>query len=112
VPATQIAFEPVWETFFLRQERPLVCGVLDASMLVRHASFGAVARSELRAADRLLPEMRVDISVADAEYTLTTVASPGVAASGSTATNFTKASQTAEGDGLLVTDVAELVADR
>jgi hypothetical protein len=112
VPTTQVAFEPVWETFFLRQERPSVRGVLDPSMLVLHASFGAVARSELRATDRLLPAVKVDISVADAEYTLTTVASPGAAASGSKATTFTKASQAAEGDGLLVTDVAELVADR
>jgi hypothetical protein len=112
VPTTQVAFEPVWETFFLRQERPSVRGVLDPSMLVLHASFGAVARSELRATDRLLPAVKVDISVADAEYTLTTVSSPGAPVSGTVATTFTKASQAAEGDGLLVTDVAELVADR
>ena len=110
VAATQIVFEPEWETAFLRQARPSVRGLLDPALLVTLAGFGAVARSELRAAEKLLPAVPIVVSVAEPSYTLTTTGSPDVQAAGAVTTTFTKASQEAEGSRMLVTDLAEVTA--
>ena len=112
VPTTQIAFEPEWETVFLGEPRPSERLVLDATMLVAHAAFGAVARSELRTTERLVPEVAVKVSVAEPAFTVTTVAAPGVAIDGAPAATFTQATQHAAAAGrrVLVTDLAEILA--
>jgi hypothetical protein len=113
-PATQIVFEPEWETAFLRQERPSVVGVLDPSMLVLQATLGAVGRSELRAMDRILPAADLAISVVDAAWTVADLATAGTGSATAVASvaTFTEAAQSAAHDGALVTELAELVAER
>ena len=112
VPDTQIAFEPEWETVFLRQERPRLRGTVDAAMLVAHAAFGAVARSELRAEARLAPPTSPKVSVGDSTWTVTTVGAPATAMAGAPAATFTQAAQhaAATGGAVLVADLAETLA--
>ena len=82
MPATQIAFEPEWETVFLGETRPSERVVLDAAMLVGHAAVRRRRPSELRATERLVPTVAVHVSVAEPTYTVTTVAAPGSALAG------------------------------
>ena len=111
VPATQISFEPVWETFFLGQHRPPERHTVDPRLLVKLSAFGAVARSQLRDADKLAPAIASAMSVVGPAYTLTTAGAPAAPAAGGGGMTFTKASQVANAT-LLVTDLAEVVAPR
>jgi hypothetical protein len=117
VPATQIAFEPEWETVFLRQSRPSVRSVFDGAVLVGHARFGAVAQAPLRDAERLTPTAPPIVSVAPAAYTVTSAATPGAPMAGAVIASFTQAAQHAAtlaastvAAGALVTERAELAS--
>ncbi|MFI7582062.1 DUF6603 domain-containing protein [Kocuria kalidii] len=53
VPASAVVFEPEWETFYLRQERPSERHLVLAASLVKHAQLGAVANAHVHV-DRVL----------------------------------------------------------
>jgi hypothetical protein len=111
VPAAQVSFDPVWETVFLPEPAPPVSGLLLGATLVAQARFGAVAHSELRAADRLLPGTDAKVTVTANTYTAVSATDPSTPVSAQTVTTFTEAAQQVAGDaGKLVTDLAEVVA--
>lgn len=111
VPADQVSFDPVWETVFLPDPAPPVSGVVAGVTLVAQARFGAVAHSQLRAADRLASGTDATVTVGAPTYTVVSGADPSTPMAGEVVTTFTEAAQHAAGaKSALVTDVAEVVA--
>jgi hypothetical protein len=109
VPASQIAFEPEWETVFLRQSTPSILVTVAAVNLVKYAGFGAVAHADLRAAERLASSVAAAITVTDATYTVVAANNPSAPTGEAHYATFTEAAQHAAANGGgLITDVAEV----
>jgi hypothetical protein len=110
VPASQISFEPEWETVFLGESRPRVRVFVSADHLVKHASFAAVAQGDLRASDRLLPPELATVSVSNPAFTVASRTDLGAAAGAAAGVTFTEAARSAATtDGrVFVAELAEL----
>ena len=106
VPATQVAFEPQWETANLGQEQDIPLTVVRADVLAHLAAFGASASSPFGTARKLAVD-GVRVAVAPAAFAVASERSP--TASATAATTFSEASARAGGvRGGYVADVAEL----
>jgi hypothetical protein len=112
VPASQIAFEPEWETADLGKPRdpaqPNLFFLVRASSLVLHARLGAVALSPINASRRLTGEV-TKVTVSPAGFGVAAERRPGEAVAGGTLT-YTAAEQlsAATTGSTFVVDVAEL----
>lgn len=106
VPATQVAFEPEWETADLGQEQDVPLTVVRADVLVHLAAFGASASSSFGTARRLaVDEPR--IAVVPGAFAVASERSP--TASATAPASFSEAAAHAGGvRGGYVADVAEL----
>lgn len=108
VGADQVAFEPEWETVYLRQDRPNFLSLVPAAILEAQTAQSAVARSELRREGKLLPPGVEKVGVTDATW-VTDPVDPASTPAPGTATTYTAAAQAAAGteEALLVTELAE-----
>lgn len=110
VGADQIAFEPEWETAYLRQDRPNIRHLVPAGLLVAQTALSAVARSALRRDGKLMPADAPVVSVTEVGYVAeaTATGTAPIAGGGSTYTAATREAAAA-GGGALVTEIAEVV---
>jgi hypothetical protein len=77
--------------------------------LVTYAGFGAVARADLRAAERLASGVAAAVTVTDATYTVVAANNPSTPTGEAHYATFTEAAQHAAANGGgLITDVAEV----
>ncbi len=107
VPASQVVFEPEWETLNLSQPAPPQRHFVLASALVLHAQLGAVAQSGINAARRLKTDAPT-LSVATAGFAVVASAHPTEATA--TALTHTAAEQLsfATSGTTFVADLAEM----
>ncbi len=106
VPATQVAFEPEWETANLRQEQDIPFTVVRADVLAHLAVFGAAAASSFGTARKLAVD-GARIAVVPGAFGVATESTP--TASATAPATFSEAAALAGGvKGGYVADVAEL----
>ncbi len=112
VAASQIAFEPEWETVFLGESRPRIKSVLAAADLVKHAQFAAVATSDLRAGDRLQPAVKATVGLAASGFAVASRTDLGAGAAVPVGATFTEAAHSAATavGRVFIAEVAELEA--
>jgi hypothetical protein len=117
----EIAFEPEYETAYLRQPAVKEIARLPGHLLYEQARWGAAARGLLRRSERLIGEHLLDVQVtepvhvvADAETLLDVTPDRAPGSGPAVALNFTEAAELTRGASgrLLVMEAVEMVLAR
>jgi hypothetical protein len=110
VPASEVAFEPQFETVYLRQEDVRIRELLPFAILVAQARTGAAAKSQLRASDQLTADGSLKVSVEGIRYAVADQQKLGqaVALAAEVVTSFSFAVQAADAEDGAVQVVEEL----